>query len=62
MAVPGEDNFVFVIEQERTMLSGRHLDESIPEDLPGRLRTFRLKAIAPGEGQYIDDAKAFLNR
>ena len=62
MAVPGEDNFVFVIEQERTMLSGRHLDDSIPEDLPGRLRTFRLKAIAPGEGQYIDDAKAFLNR
>lgn len=62
MAVPGENRFVFVIEQERTMLSGRHLDESVPEDLPARVRTFRLKAIAPGEGQYIDNAKAFLNR
>ncbi len=58
----GEDKFVFVVEQERTMLSGRHLDDSVPEDLPARVKTFRLKAVAPGHGQYIDDAKAFLAR
>ena len=42
------------------MLSGDHLDESIPDDLPARVKSFRLKSIAPGHGQYIEDAKAFL--
>ncbi len=61
MALDGEaGKYVYILEQERSMLSGDHLDESIPADLPARVKSFRLKSIAPGHGQYIEDAKAFL--
>ncbi len=52
--------YVYILEQERSMISGDHLDEAIPEGLPQRVKSFRLKAIAPGHGQYIEDAKAHL--
>ncbi len=52
--------YVFILEQERSMLSGDHLADSVPESLPARVKSFRLKSIAPGHGQYIEDAKAFL--
>lgn len=54
--------YVFVLEQERSLIPGDLLDDEVPEDLPGRLRSYRLKAVAPGHGQYIEDAKAFLAR
>lgn len=53
---------VFVLEQERSLIPGDLLDESVPEDLPARLKSYRLKSVAPGHGQYIEDAKSFLAR
>jgi glyoxylase-like metal-dependent hydrolase (beta-lactamase superfamily II) len=52
--------YMFVLEQERSLISGDLLDAGIPTDLPARVKSFRLKSIAPGHGQYIEDAKAFL--
>lgn len=56
----GAGQYAYILEQERTMLPGDLLDAGIPEDLPQRVKSYRLKAIAPGHGQYIEDAKAFL--
>lgn len=53
-------SYVYILEQERSLLPGDHLDEEIPADLPKRVKSFRLKSIAPGHGQYIEDAKAYL--
>ncbi len=50
----------FVLEQERTLLPGDHFDDGVPDDFPARVKSFRLKSIAPGHGQYIEDAKTFL--
>ncbi len=60
VAVPGgtTDQFCFVIEQERTILVGNHLDNGVPAELPSRIQSYRLKAIAPGRGQYDEAAKA----
>ncbi len=52
--------YIYVLEQERSLIAGDHLDGEIPADLPARVKSFRLKAIAPGHGQYIEDAKAHL--
>lgn len=59
VALSGHEH-IFVLEQERTMLPGDHLDAGVPEGLPAKVKSFRLKAIAPGHGQYIEDAKAAL--
>lgn len=62
MAMGGVDsgNHCFVLEQERTLIPGDHLDDGIPDDFPARVKSYRLKSVAPGHGQYIEDAKAFL--
>ena len=55
-----EDRHCFVLEQERTLLVGDHLQDSIPDGLRDATKSYRLKAIAPGRGQYIDNAKSVL--
>ncbi len=57
---PDEGRYTFVLEQERCLLPGDQLDDGIPEDFPARVKSFRLKTVAPGHGQYIEDAKEFL--
>jgi glyoxylase-like metal-dependent hydrolase (beta-lactamase superfamily II) len=60
MGKPADDKHIFVLEQERCMLIGDHLNEKIPEDLPAKVKSYRLRTLAPGHGQYIEDAKAML--
>lgn len=60
MGEPDEGKYCFVLEQERTLIPGDHLEAGIPKDLPARVKSYRLKSIAPGHGQYIEDAKAYL--
>jgi hypothetical protein len=57
---PDDAKHIFVLEQERCMLIGDHLDDSIPDDLPAKVKSYRLRTLAPGHGQYIEDAKAML--
>ena len=57
---PDDAKHVFVLEQERSMLVGDHLNEEVPDGLPGQVKSFRLRALAPAHGQYIEDAKAAL--
>lgn len=60
---PIEDGkFVFVLEQERSLIPGDVFDDAVPEDFPAKVKSYRLKSVAPGHGQYIEDAKAFLAR
>ncbi len=54
--------FVYVLEQERSLIPGDVLVDAVPEDLPARVKSYRLKSVAPGHGQYIEDAKSFLSR
>lgn len=54
--------YVFVLEQERSLLPGDLLDDVVPEGLPARMKSYRIKSVAPGHGQYIEDGKAFLAR
>lgn len=52
-----DGRFSFVLEQERTLISGDHVAEgSVPADLPKKVKSFRIKSIAPGRGQYIENA------
>lgn len=55
-----EATHCFVLEQERTLLVGDHLDAGVPDGLADAVKSYRLKAVAPGHGQYIDNAKAAL--
>ena len=55
-----ENRHCFVLEQERTLLVGDHLNQSVPDGLREAVKSYRLKAIAPGHGQYIDSAKNVL--
>ena len=55
-----EQQHCFVLEQERTLLAGDHLVEAVPSGLRDAVKSYRLKAIAPGHGQYIDNAKSVL--
>jgi glyoxylase-like metal-dependent hydrolase (beta-lactamase superfamily II) len=55
-----EQHHCFVVEQERTLLTGEHLVAGVPDGLRETVRSYRLKAIAPGHGQYIDNAKSVL--
>lgn len=57
---PKESKHVFVLEQERSMLIGDHLNDGVPDDLPSKVKSFRLRTLAPAHGQYIEDAKATL--
>ncbi len=54
------DDFVYVLEQERSILAGDLFDHGVPEGLPQRVKQFRVKTIAPGHGQFIEDAKRVL--
>ncbi len=53
-------SYMYILEQERSLIPGDHLEAGIPEDLPTRVKSYRLKSIAPGHGQYIENAKAYL--
>lgn len=55
-----DGRYSFVLEQERTLLSGDHCEEGVPEQLPSKIKSFRIKSIAPGHGQYIDNANSVL--
>ncbi len=54
--------YVFVLEQERSLIPGDLMMDSVPEGFPARVKSYRLKSVAPGHGQYIEDAKTFLAR
>ena len=56
-----DGRYSFVLEQERTLLSGDHCDDGVPPDLTAKVKSFRIKSIAPGHGQYIDNAKTVLS-
>jgi len=58
----GGDGYVMVLEQERTLIPGDHLDDGVPEGLTPRLKRYRMRSIAPGHGQYIEDARSILSR
>ena len=61
MALDAEaGEYVYVLEQERSLLPGDHFDDGVPADFPKRVKSYRLKSIAPGHGQYIEDAKKVL--
>lgn len=51
---------VFVLEQERAILAGDLLVESIPAGLVEKVKPYRPRTIAPGHGQFIEDAKPVL--
>ncbi len=56
-----DGRFSFVLEQERTLLAGDHVDESgAPASLPEKVKSYRIKSIAPGHGQYIENANTIL--
>ncbi len=54
------DDYVYVLEQERSILAGDLFSGGIPDGLPAKVKKFRLKTIAPGHGQFIEDAKVVL--
>lgn len=56
-----DGRYSFVLEQERTLISGDHCHEGVPAQLPEKIKSYRIKAIAPGRGQYIDNAKPILS-
>ena len=56
-----DGRFSFVLEQERTLLAGDHVTESgAPPNLPEKVKSYRIKSIAPGHGQYIENAGTVL--
>jgi len=55
-----DGRYAFVLEQERTLLTGDHCDDGVPPHLTAKVKSFRIKSIAPGHGQYIDNARAML--
>ncbi len=56
-----DGRFSFVLEQERTLLGGDHItEESVPAGLPAKVKSFRIKSVAPGHGQYIENASRLL--
>ncbi len=56
-----DGRYSFVLEQERTLLTGDHCEDGVPEDLPAKVKSYRIKSIAPGRGQYIENAKPILS-
>ncbi len=56
-----DGRFSFVLEQERTLLAGNHVNETeMPDALPAKVKSYRIKSIAPGRGQYIENASIIL--
>ncbi len=57
-----DGRFSFVLEQERTLLAGPHCTEAgdIAVELPEKVKSYRIKSIAPGHGQYIENANSVL--
>ncbi|MDA3038065.1 MAG: hypothetical protein O3C27_00815 [Actinomycetota bacterium] len=60
MGDPTSGKHLFVLEQERSMLTGDHLNVGIPPDLPAKVKSYRLRSIAPGHGQVNENAKQTL--
>lgn len=52
--------FAFVLEQERAMFTGDHITDTVPKELVKKIKPFRIRAIAPGHGQYIEDARPMM--
>ncbi|MFV0259615.1 MAG: hypothetical protein ACK5PP_14360 [Acidimicrobiales bacterium] len=52
--------YSFVLEQERTLITGDHCAEGVPSGLPEKVKSYRIRSIAPGTGQYVDNAKTIL--
>ena len=55
-----DGRYSFVLEQERTLLTGDHCAEGVPAVLREKVKSFRIRSIAPGRGQYIENAKPVL--
>lgn len=55
-----DGRYSFVLEQERTLIAGDHCHTGVPDGLPEKVKSYRIKAIAPGTGQYIENAKTVL--
>ncbi|MGF1598593.1 MAG: hypothetical protein ACFCVK_16975 [Acidimicrobiales bacterium] len=56
-----DGRYSFVLEQERTLITGDHCHSGMPMQLPEKVKSYRIRSIAPGHGQYIDDAKPLLS-
>jgi glyoxylase-like metal-dependent hydrolase (beta-lactamase superfamily II) len=63
-AIPATDdddsNFVLILEQERTIFSGDNIANEVSGRLKELIKPFRIKSIAPGHGQYVEDARSLL--
>jgi len=52
-----DGKFSFVLEQERTLICGDHVSEdAVPSALPEKVKSYRIRSLAPGHGQYMEDA------
>ncbi len=60
VATGTSDDFIYVLEQERSILAGDLFNEGVPSEIPARVKKDRIKTIAPGHGQFIEDAKPML--
>ncbi len=49
--------YIYVLEQERSILAGDLFESGVPSDIPARVKKDRIKTIAPGHGQFIEDAR-----
>jgi len=57
-----DGRFSFVLEQERTLLGGDHVTvDIVPKTLPKKVKSYRIKSIAPGHGQFIENASGLLS-
>lgn len=57
-----DGRFSFVLEQERTLLAGDHVTEdTCPDGLAEKVKSYRIKSVAPGHGQYIENASGILS-
>ncbi len=52
--------FAFVLEQERSIFTGDHVSGSMPKDLVKKIKPFRVKSMAPGHGQFVEDARGLI--
>ncbi|NNE97113.1 MAG: hypothetical protein HKN24_13895 [Acidimicrobiales bacterium] len=57
VALSEGDSYVYVLEQERSILAGDLFENGVPDDIPARVKKDRIKTIAPGHGQFIEDAR-----
>ena len=56
----GADSHIFVLHQERCIISGDLLAGPVPDGLKSRVAPYRIKSIAPGHGQLNEEGKAYL--